>query len=73
MEGHTELGVDVDCFSFCHTGCTKRESGLGGSTACLRAEVHKDGQKVKGKGKLFGQVRAQLLEGVPWSPGIDRK
>ena len=34
------------------------KGGLGGSTACLRAEVHKDGQKVKGEGMKWRAVWA---------------
>ena len=60
-------------------------SGLGGSTACLRAEVlwkvsegkgrsraQQNGHNlVEGKrnGRQDGLVRAQLVKGVPWSPG----
>ena len=58
--------------------CKKNASlgGLRGSTACLRAEVHKDGQRVKGgkgSGLHFGQVRAQLLVRCPLEPRDNKK
>ena len=44
-------------------GGEPQKSGLGGSTACLRAEVHKDGQKVNGKGMQWGGDQSIKNEG----------
>ena len=64
----------------------KKTSGLGGSTACLRAEVLRQVREGKGRSRAQqnghnivagrrnerqnGLVRAQLDKGVPWSPGL---